>query len=422
MPNQDLLHLFSDPNLIPYPLQDLIRRVSIQSNELGMTSYLVGGFVRDLLLKQRIIDFDIVVEGDAIKLGKSLLKDFGGKLTKHAKFKTATWFLVTPIAGVEFLDLITARSETYSHPGALPTITPSTIDDDLHRRDFTINAIAMQIDPDHFGELIDPLNGQEDLAKGLIRVLHMRSFLDDPTRMLRAIRYEKRYDFQIEAKTLHLFNDEAASVLSQLSGERIRHEFDLMFDDTSSSSMLARVAELGLLRHIHATLTWNKEIQARFSRVSENNLPASRAYFWIIWLMSLSQSEIKSLGKRLHFTADTLRNVLAASSIFHDLDSFAGMKPSQCVEQLENLPDEAIFAVSRSIPHGKPREMLETYLTKWKHIRPHTTGSDLKTRGIPPGPKYGEVLRRLRAAWLDGEVRSTEEEIKLLETLLQNAA
>lgn len=415
---QDLLSLFSNPNLIPYPLQDLIRRVSAQSTESGMTSYLVGGFVRDLLLKQRIIDYDVVVEGDAIKLGKSLLKEFGGKLTKHAKFKTATWFLSIPIAGVEFLDLITARSETYTHPGALPTINPSTIDDDLHRRDFTINAMAMRIDPDHFGELIDPLNGEEDLAKGLVRVLHARSFVDDPTRMLRAIRYEKRYGFQVEAKTLLLFNDEAASVLSQLSGERIRHEFDLMFDDINSPSMLARAAELRLLRHIHPALTWDKEIQARFSRFSERKLPASRVYFWTIWLMGLSQAEIKSLGKRLHFTADTLKNTLAASTLFHDLDSFADMKPSQCVERLESLPDEAIFAVSKSMPHGKPRGMLETYLMNWKQIKPHTTGNDLKTRGIPPGPRYKEILRRLRAAWLDGEVRSTEEEFRLLETLL----
>jgi tRNA nucleotidyltransferase (CCA-adding enzyme) len=135
--------------------------------------------------------------------------------------------------------------------------------------------------------------------------------------------------------------------------------------------------------------------------------------------MDFSHADIKSLGKRLDFTAETLKCALSASSIFHDLDSFEKLRPSQCVERLENLPDEAIIAVSKSILHGSPREKLETYLAKWKHVKAHITGNDLKARGLSPGPKYKEILRRLRAAWLDGEVDSKDEELQLLNDLLQ---
>ncbi|MBI5839258.1 MAG: CCA tRNA nucleotidyltransferase [Chloroflexi bacterium] len=412
----NLRRLISDPDLLPLPKHDLIRRIADQSAALGMPCCLVGGFVRDVLLKQPLNDFDIVMEGDAIKLGKALVKEFGGRLTTHSKFKTATWF----IGDNEFLDLITARSETYTQAGALPTVKPSTVEDDLRRRDFTINAMAMRIDGDHFGELLDPLNGQKDLQAGIIRVLHPRSFVDDPTRMLRAVRYEKRYGFQIEAGTLRQFNDEARLVLSQLSGERLRHEFDLMFDEENALSMLARASELGLLQPIHSVLAWDEKIKARFLLFLENRLPVTQLHLWAVWLMSLSSAEIKSLGKRLDFTAETLKCALAASSIFQSLNAIPDMRPSQCTEWLDEMPVDAVFAVSKSIPQEKPRKMLDTYLAKWMHIKVHTAGDDLKKRGLPPGPKYKEILRRLRAAWLDGEVESVEQEERLLDILLEN--
>jgi len=409
---KEVRRLNLDLNLLPYPKQDLIRRIAAQSAALGMPCYLVGGFVRDMLLGRPVNDFDFVVKGDATKLGKALVRELGGKLTAHAKFKTATWFF----GEGEFLDLITARSERYEHAGALPTITPSTIEDDLLRRDFTINAMAVRLDGGHFFELLDPLDGQKDLKNKLIRVLHPRSFVDDPTRMLRAIRYEKRYGFQIEPETLKLFDGQARAVLSQLSGKRLRHEFDLMFDEENVTAMLARTAELGLPASIHPALPWDERIQARISR--SLNSPASRSNLWVVWLMNLLPLEIKSLGKRLHFTAETLECVLAASSVFHELDSFSSMKPSQCVERLEGLPDDAVRAVAGSISEVKPRGMLEKYLSRWKDVKSNITGDDLKTRGIPPGPKYRQVLARIRAAWVDGEVQTPEQEGQLLESLL----
>lgn len=411
---KDLRRLVLDPNLLPLPKQGIIRRIAAQSTALGMPCYLVGGFVRDALLERPVNDFDVVVEGDALKLGRALVGEFGGKLTAHAKFKTATWFC----GAGEFLDLITARAETYPHPGALPTIKPAAIKDDLRRRDFTINAMAVRIDGGHFGELLDPLGGRDDLSRGVIRVLHPRSFVDDPTRMLRAIRYEGRYGFKIEERTLKRISDKARKVMSTLSGERLRHEFDLMFAEVSPAQMLARTAELDLLKPIHPALKWDGEISARLRVALGERQKVAQIHLWAIWLMDLSAPEVKSLGKRLHFTAETLKCAQSAASIYRDLEVIAGMKPSQCVERLEAVPDEAVFAVAVSIPHGKPREMLESYLSKWKHVQPITTGHDLKARGIPPGPKYKIMLRKLRTAWLDGEVTSAGEEIARLERLL----
>ncbi|KAA0255288.1 MAG: CCA tRNA nucleotidyltransferase, partial [Chloroflexi bacterium] len=201
MQKDDALRLLRDPDLIPPIKQTLLSNIAAQAQALHMPCYLVGGVVRDLLLGKPANDLDVIVEGDAIKLGKKLVEIHGGKLTPHFKFYTAIWHLPE---STDFVDLITARKEIYEKPGALPTVTPSRIEDDLRRRDFTINAMAIRLDGEAFGEILDPLEGQTDLGRGAIRVLHPKSFLDDPTRILRALRYEARYSFQVEPATLDL--------------------------------------------------------------------------------------------------------------------------------------------------------------------------------------------------------------------------
>ncbi len=222
---------------------ELIRLIRTEAERLDFPLYIVGGSVRDLLLGRAVNDFDLTVEGDAAQLAEIVLRKYAGKVVFHARFGTATWTLdettyrrlnvpmVGPADFPSFLDFISARSETYSEPGVLPTVKRSTIDDDLRRRDFSINAMALRLDGQYWGQLHDPLGGQADLELGRIRVLHKRSFIDDPTRMLRAVRYAGRYDFEIEPETLSLINNEARQVLSRLSGERLRHEFDLMFEE-----------------------------------------------------------------------------------------------------------------------------------------------------------------------------------------------
>src|SRR5687767_9779270 len=186
----------------------LLHLVAEEATQRGLPIYVVGGSVRDLALGLRINDFDLTVEGDAIALARALATKHGGGVTAHVKFGTAKWFLpknlVPDVEPHGTLDLISARSEIYKYPAALPTVQFGTIEDDLRRRDFTVNAMAIRLDGAHFGELRDDLNGMDDLQKKVVRVLHSRSFLDDPTRMYRAVRYAVRYGFNIAEETLAL--------------------------------------------------------------------------------------------------------------------------------------------------------------------------------------------------------------------------
>ena len=406
----------------------LIRLVKTEAERLDLPLYIVGGSVRDLLLGRAIKDFDFTVEGDAAKLAEALLKKYAGNVVFHTRFGTATWSLDestykrlnVPLVGASdfppFLDLISARSETYSQPGALPTIQRSSIDDDLRRRDFTINALAVRLDGAQYGQLHDPLGGRPDLERGLIRVLHETSFLDDPTRMLRAVRYAGRYSFEIEPKTIDLINDEAKSVLASLSGERLRHEIDLIFKEQHPPGMLNRLSELGLLEPIHPSLpkagTQLFSLETSAAEFWEFNVP--EVLGWITWLMLLSSSEIEEIAKRLDFPGSLSRSVHAAASLLEAMPAFTNWKPSQWTLYLDELPTLAIYAVYRVTKEKSLRE----YLLNWQHVKQTITGNDLKARGLEPGPRYAEILRHLRAAWLDGEVESEEEEMKFLATLL----
>jgi len=410
---KDLTRLLRDPNLIPSEKQNLLSDIAAQAEALGMPCYVVGGFVRDLLLGQSINDFDIVVEGDAIKLGKSLVKEYGGKLTPHYKFHTAIWHLpLTFNVQRATLDLITARSETYPHPGALPTVKPSTIDDDLRRRDFTINAMAVRLDGDHFGELLDPLNGQADLEKKIIRVLHPRSFIDDPTRIFRAVRYEQRYSFRFELSTLNA----QPAIFSPLSGERIRHEFDLIFAEENSAAMFARLHELGVLDALNLP-TFNTDYANLLKSVASAEFGVTFDQVtagWMLWLLDSPEAAAQSISKRLNFSSALSQACMSVIQLKADLPALKNSKPSEWTFHLEDIPSIAIY-VFWLVSH---EPALKEFLVNWRHIKPATTGSDLKARGLKPSPRYGQILASLRAAWLDGEVKSVEEEEEKLRGFL----
>lgn len=421
---------------------ELLHLFAHQAAALQMPLYLAGGVVRDLFLSRTINDFDLVVEGDITAFAESILKKYGGKILVHSRFGTAKWILnestfkrldfpVSRFPDFELsFDLVSARSETYSQPGALPTVERSTIDDDLRRRDFTINAMALRLDGQHYGKLLDPLGGAADLEHKTIRVIHPKSFIDDPTRIYRAVRYEGRYGFQIADETLTLIPD-ARSIIAELSAERIRHELDLILAEPNTATMLARLAELDLLQPIHPALFYGEAASARLAnigsfralrRISPWNLDRGEAnkhiLGWLLWLMSLSHNDIGSLNVRMQFTSDFLASLFAASTMFSNQSSFADIKPSQCAEKLGLYPLNAVEAVYFVAQDEKIKDIFFKYLSEWRHVKPHITGDDLKERGLEPGPRYGEILRRLRAAWLDGEITSKDQESNLLNELL----
>lgn len=417
---------------------ELLHLLAYQASTLRMPLYLVGGVVRDIMLGRKVNDFDLVLEGNSAQFAEYIVRRFGGKIHVHPKFGTATWTpnestfrrLNVPVfqgsgSPLSF-DLISARSEKYEYPGALPTVQRSSIDDDLRRRDFTINAIALRLDSEPFGELFDPLGGELDLAAGLIRVLHDRSFVDDPTRMFRAVRYAARYGFEIAPETLRLVNEEARIVLSQLSGERLRHEFDLIFEEENPVPMLEQLKALGLLRWVHAglqnadvrslTASMNKPEEEFGEFIIPDLLSFRPTLGWVLYLLPLTGSDIEALGKRLTFPALLTKAVRDASSLMRSLASLQDLKPSQWTFRLDEIPALAVYAVWLVTS----QTALKEYLTTWRQIKPYTTGYTLQQRGLTPSPKFREILTRLRAAWLDGEVKTEEEELNLLSTLVQD--
>lgn len=416
MTNQNLARLLEKS--LSADRWQLLQVVREEATQRGLPVYIVGGSVRDLILGRRLNDFDLTVEGDAIALARQFVSKHGGKVTAHTKFGTATWFLPEGLKhDHDSLDIVTTRSETYEHPAALPTVKPGSLADDLRRRDFSINALAFRLDGSFFGELHDDFEGLRDLQHGIVRVLHAQSFIDDPTRIYRAVRYAERYSFRIADDTLALI-PAARGYVEKLSPQRVRHELDLILDEVNSVAMLARLDELDLLAVVHPALSdfdrsnlakWDFDDPALLNRNSR----------WVLWLMHLTEQEIELLNERLHFTASLLKVLRSAALLNANLNAVLGLKPSQVVELLQGYSHKAIEIVSSAVQDEEIKSILQNYLSKWWLIQPKTTGDDLKARGIAPGPKYAEILRRLRAAWLDGEVKSQEEEEALLDTLMK---
>ena len=424
----------------------LLKAVAIEADQVNLPMYVVGGFVRDLLLDRPSLDFDIVVEGDAIFFARRLADRFGGRVQTHRRFGTAKWTItgiqetlaealtVSPSADPgrlpDSLDLITARTEFYEQPAALPTVESSSIKMDLHRRDFTINTLALRLDGDFYGTIHDYWGGLDDLRSGRIRVLHALSFVDDATRLLRAVRFEQRFGFAIEGRTLALMK-ESLPLLNRLSGARLRHEINQILAESHAPAMLARLDALGILQAIHPALPWDREIKDRMSALDPESIPADwdlrprldhlnlkQSLRYIVWLGRLEESALRSIAARLRFNNDLTEALLATGRLHRLLPKLVEAAPSAVVHQLEKMPRLSLFGVYLIHPEKAIRQVVSRYVHQWADITPRTTGRDLRAMGLPPSPAYGEILGALRDAWLDGEIESAAEEEQLLTALM----
>jgi tRNA nucleotidyltransferase (CCA-adding enzyme) len=427
----------------------LIKAAAAIAHTQRSALYIVGGFVRDLLLDLPSYDLDLVVEGDAINLAKLLQKTYGGRLTSHGRFGTAKWHIteirealcqqLTPANGrplvpedlPESLDLITARTEFYTHPTALPTIERGSIKLDLHRRDFTINTLALRLDGAFYGELHDYWGGVNDLKEMLVRVLHSISFVDDPTRMLRAVRYEQRYGFSIESRTLQLLM-EARPLLDRVSGERIRHELDHIFDEEHCLRMLHRLNELGLLEAIHPALIFDEWLAERLARVkmvdaepfwqlpsNPRGYPLKRVLCFGMWNLRLDEKTAGEILERLVYPRQLSDQIMAAVRLRDRLPSLIGKRPSQIAARLDAVPPIGLYIVYLATDREPERQLLVQYCSSWRDQLPFTSGNDLRQSRLPPGPHYQRILTALREAWLDGQIASKADEEALLDVLIQ---
>ncbi len=426
----------------------LLHTLAEEADKINLPVFVVGGFVRDLLLDRPSLDFDIVVEGDAIFFANRLAERFGGKVLTHRRFGTAKWHiaankhklieklpLVEPAEAIpdrlpKSLDLITARTEFYEQPAALPTVESSSIKMDLHRRDFTINTLALRLDGEHHGIIQDYWGGLNDLHKGRIRVLHALSFVDDATRLLRAVRFEQRFNFQIEPRTLSLLK-ESLPLLNKLTGARIRHEINLILAEPKAPLMLARLAHLHILETIHPALPWNETIRQVLSLLdittidpawelpaSWDNLSLKQVLSYLIWLGHLPEATLQAIASRLRFKSALKSLLVATSQLNHVLPDLVDAPPSQVVTVLNKIPLPAIYTCHLVNPHEDLRKPLWQYIQNWSSIESKTSGDDLREMGLPPSPAYGHILNKLRDAWLDGKVSSPEEEQQLLLELI----
>jgi tRNA nucleotidyltransferase (CCA-adding enzyme) len=382
--------------------------------------YLVGGTVRDILLGEPNFDVDIVVEGDAIALAGALAEGLGGRLRAHDKFGTA----VVLYGQDERVDVVTARSESYEKPGALPTVESGRIDEDLHRRDFTINAMAVSLKGEEAGLLVDPFEGRTDLEVGRIRVLHDRSFVDDPTRILRAIRYEDRYGFRMDDKTVVLAREcIATGHIGDLSGARLREELIALLEEGDVSHAIPRLAELGAEKEIHPHVVADAEAVQLFDRLRELrgryqlDVPA--------WRLGLA-----SLARKL--PADEIAPWLDGLKIRRrDADQIAAaiIDGPKIAEQLGRDSPAPADVVAIAEPHAPDAPLfalaltdlppLHDYFKRLAGIRLEVTGADVAELGLAESPRVGEILAELRRRKLNGELDGRDAELAAARELVE---
>lgn len=436
---------------LPEALQRLLIQVRDAANDLDYSLYVVGGFVRDLLLGIPNLDLDLVVEGDAISLARRLAAEIGGRVVSHSRFGTAKIILDGARApGIPpSLDFVTARTEFYERPSVLPQVERSSIKQDLYRRDFTINTMAICLDRTRFGELLDFYGGERDLRERRIRVLHNLSFVEDSTRILRAVRFEQRLGFAIEERTGELIED-ALELLDHVTGERLRHELYLLFSEARPEDSMERLARMGVLEHIHPSLHYSREMSPLFVRLRgrfhawpaaqtetrrgardlavfsddegvEVHAPTLALCYLALLCSNMTSAQIQSFSEHLHISRNDskfLYEVIKLRELLPALSAKA-MLPSGIYRLLEPFSREARFVLSVLTDVEIVRQRLDLYESALSTVAPTIDGHLIRSLRVPPGPVYGDILERVRDALLDGQVHTREEEEALARTLVE---
>jgi len=407
---------------LPSEVLGLLKDIGEKAEEMGFQSYAVGGFVRDLILRYENLDLDVVVEGDGIRLAQALAREKKCELTVHKKFGTAK--LIFP-QGYR-LDLATARLEYYDHPAALPRVEHSSIKLDLYRRDFTMNALAIHLYPDHLGELIDFFGAQKDIKERVIRILHNLSFVEDPTRIFRALRFEQRIGFQIAKHTQMLMeNAVRMELFGRLSGRRLFRELVLCLSEDKPFAVIKRLGDYGLLKFFHSRLKVDRAMEGLFQRLEGvaswySLLFTGEKYDrWLVAFLglvdSLTEEEIRELSLRLSlsekFRTTFIQRRRMSIQVVNRLSHISSIGRSEIYFLLHSLPaDFLLFAMGKTQSESVKRA-ISLYFTGLKSTRVSLSGKDLRRMGYIPGPIYAEILRALLQARLDGKLHSRREEI-----------
>ncbi len=405
--------------LFPPRAQDIFKTVSALSGKLRMKAYLVGGIVRDILLNNTNLDIDIVVERDGIMFARELCKRLGASLYTHEKFKTS----VVVLKDGSHIDIATARVEFYERPAALPSIEEGSIKQDLYRRDFTINSMAISLEKGHFGKLIDFFGGRKDLADKRIKVLHRLSIVEDPTRIFRAIRFEQRLGFKMDVQTQELVkNAIEMDVVSLLTGVRIRDEIISIFQEDNASGAIKRLAELGALKKIGIDIDIDPSFLKKLKKTLNSYHELSGymegetekwRFLFIMLLSNKSEKEIKRWCEQMKVKKKDTKIIVRSICGFDELKSkikSSSIKKSLLYGTLEDATHESLVILSSFGGIAKKNVML--YLSSLKDIKTFIDGKKLKEMGFLPSSDFKKILESLLEKRLDGHIKTYSDELK----------
>ena len=403
----------------------MFKQIGQVADEIGCGVYVAGGFVRDLFLYRPNEDIDIVIEGDGISFAKKYAKLVGARIHSYAKFGTAV--IIFP-DGFK-IDVASARMEYYKFPAALPTVEMSSIKLDLFRRDFTINTLAVQLNPDRFGMLIDFFNAQKDIKTKAVRVLHNLSFVEDPTRVFRAIRFEQRFGFTIGKLTSGLIeNSVKMNFFRQLSGRRVWSELRQILEEENPTAAISRLGDYDLLKVIHPSIVLEEELIFLFNSIKKvlswfDLLFLEESYMkWAVYFLALirhcDKETSEEICKRLELAPRY--SVIFCRERFHvERDLFwlernVPVKNSTLYKRLSGFRTELILCMMAATKKVAVKRSISRYFTHLRYIHPSVRGKDLVKMGIPPGPIYREILQAVLDAKLNGDVKSKTDELEFV--------
>jgi tRNA nucleotidyltransferase (CCA-adding enzyme) len=375
---------------LPAEAMDTLSKAEKLAHSTGERLYLVGGVVRDLLMERSVFDIDLVLEGNAITFAEELKKEINAGLTLHKPFLTAT------LEWQNFnIDLTTARNESYTRPGALPTVRPGNLKDDLFRRDFSINSMAVSLAEENYGQLIDLYGGLDDLNNKLVRILHEKSFEDDATRIWRAVRYEQRLDFSMEEKTLASLR-QSLPMLKTVSGDRIWYELECVFREAMPEKVFLRAEGLGVLKYLHPQLSIDSHLAKWFGQARSMNKtsPPSAGLYLALLTYGMRETGSVDLSRYLNLnraTAQTLRDSLKIKALREEL-SEEPMQPSAIYLHLNGFTEDALTANMIAAEPGAVRRNIKMYLDELRYVKTSLTGEDLIALGIKKGPQIKLLL------------------------------
>ncbi len=407
---------------------DVLRGVGRTASALGCGAYVVGGFVRDLFLYRSDEDIDVVIEGDGIRFAREYARSTGARIHTHEKFGTAV--IIYP-DGFK-IDVASARMEYYNFPAALPVVEMSSIKLDLYRRDFTINTLAIQLNPDHFGVLIDFFTAQKDNKEKSIRVLHNLSFVEDPTRVFRAIRFEQRFGFSIGRLTAGLIaNAVAMDFFRELSGRRVFSELRLILQEENAPAAVSRLNDFGLLKVVHPALTLSKGLMARLNAAQQvlswyDLLFLGESYMkWAVYFLVLIQhgdtDKVAAICQRFELSPRLQQMFVherpKAERCLLGLERRLPPDHSGLYRRLSVFRTEIILYMMAATDREEVKKAISLYCTNLRRTSILLNGSDLKAMGLTPGPMFRRILDAVFDARLNGRVRSREDELALARRL-----